>query len=119
LASFGSPGFSGWTVTSYSPTYVVATNPNAPTSATWEYVFSGSEPVADYSLVWYGYYQGQFQLGENDIVTNGQVVDLSAGGVYTYTPPVTLPNPLPSTALLLGTGILGLIVLRWRRKSST
>jgi hypothetical protein len=118
LASFGSPGFSGWTVKSYSPTYVVATNPSAPTSATWDYIFSGSSPVANYNLVWYAYYKGQFQLRENDIVGNGSI-DFGPSGdgiyVYTYTPPPD-PTPLPPSALLLGSGILGLIALRWRRK---
>jgi len=117
LASFGSPGFSGWTVKSYSPTYVVATNPSAPTSATWEYIFSGSGPVANYNLVWYAYYNGQFQMNEIDTVTNGQVLGLSIGGYYfyTYTPPPD-PIPLPPSALLLGSGILGLAMLRWQKK---
>jgi hypothetical protein len=120
LASYGSPGFSGWTVTSYSPTYVVVTNPSAPTSATWEYIFSGSSPVANYNLVWYGYYHGQFQVSENDIVGNGGV-DFGPSGDgmydYTYTPPPD-PVPLPPSVLLLGTGILGLVVLGWGRKGS-
>ena len=117
LASYGSPGFSGWTVTSYSPYYIVATNPSAPTSATWEYIFSGTGPVANYTLVWYGYYNGQFQMEEIDTVTNGQVLGLSQGGYYyyNYTPPPD-PVPLPPAVLLLGSGILGLIALRWRRK---
>ena len=119
LASFGSPGFSGWTVTSFSPTYMVVTNPSAPTSATWEYIFFGSTPVANYTLVWYGYYNGQFQMEEIDTVTNGQVLGLSEGGYYYYNytpPPDPGPTPPPPSVLLLGSGILGLAILRWRKK---
>jgi len=117
LASYGSPGFSGWTVTSHSPIYVVATNPSAPTSATWEYIFSGSSPVANYILVWYGYYNGQFQMEEADEVTNGQVLGLSQGGYYyyNYSPPPAY-TPLPPSALLLGSGIVGLAILGRRKK---
>jgi len=121
VASYEYPGFSGWTVTSYSPTHVEATNASAPTSATWEYVFADPGPVANYTLVWYGFYEGQFQVGESDAVTNGQVYFGPRGAgdyFYTYTLPVTDPASLPPSALLMGSGILGLVILRWRRKGS-
>jgi hypothetical protein len=106
-------GFSGWTVTPIDDQHVVATNNSAPTSATWNYQFTGS-PVANWGLYWDGYLNGVFQVGESDVTTNGAIYAGPRGnGDYYYDAPRGEVVPLPPTVLLLGSGLLGLV--GWRR----
>ena len=112
VVEYGSPGFSGWTITNLSATHIVATNASAPTSGTWMYQLADPGPAANWTLIWNGFYQGNFVLGETDNVINGACdFGPSGNGVYFSDTPYT-PVPLPPTLLLLGTGLLGLIGLR-------
>jgi hypothetical protein len=111
-------GWSGWTLDSHG-SYVIATNVGAPTSATWNYQFVGSA-VANWSLVWDGYSNGVFKVGESDVVTNGQLyTGPRNNGDYYYDAPRAATVPLPPSVLLLGTGILGLAGLGWRRRKES
>ena|GEM_PF-738180 len=110
VIDYGSPGFSGWSVTTITPTEVVATNAAAPTSATWNYEFTGSTPVPTYTLVWDGYNGNNFVAGEIDSEVNGVLTGLSYGGIYfNNTPDIPDPPvPVPPTMLLLGSGLAAL-----------
>ena len=105
---YGGPTVAGWVGTTASNTHTSAAGP-AVSNMTWDYNFAGDQPNTVFPLtITIEYFNSGKELGyEAYTFTSGS----SYSGGYT-------PVPLPPSMLLLGSGLLGLVGLRWRRKSS-
>ena len=113
LVDTGNGAFAGWTPVKNSSTYASATLLPTPTAQNHEghtYQFAGTSWDGSAFQIDTNWYLGnQFVLHEVINVGNGPVT-----GAYNDTQVV----PLPPSALLLGSGLLGLVGLGWRRRKT-
>jgi hypothetical protein len=118
MISYGS-GLTGWTVNNIDSKCVVATNIAAPTSADWNYVFVGTGPVYPFTLDWNAYYDGDFKVHEHiALSSSGKISNYYDTTKYIPDPVVrSSVVPLPPSALLFGTGLLGLGFWPRRKKN--
>lgn len=120
------PGFRGfttlgWTVGDPNPKYTFATNTGGITSTNWTSYFTGSA-TAGTTFDFFAWTNGILNGAPAEYahaVWNGGWTITAAGvqntsGVGYNRSPV----PIPPTALLLGSGLLGIGLLRFRRKTA-
>jgi hypothetical protein len=116
---FEAPGFNGfssagWTTSMPNSDYVVAVKPAGDTNLNWNILFTSAQstPLAFDFLAW----NGTTVLERAHAVWNG--------GGWAFTPLSAASGdynrvPVPPSVLLMGTGILGLAGLAWRRRKES
>jgi hypothetical protein len=104
--------FAGWTGQEITNTNAIATTGTPSSTVIFDYKFAGS-PSSTFTMDVNFYNSGVFQLHEHGVYTAAGAIlsDVYDSNQYTAI-------PLPPTVLLLGSGLLGLVGLGWRRKKS-